>query len=212
MHASTDIRKVKCLDALSMSYSLLEYNYSHLYDKCAAIQESENNLSAALSYAWMIIDLVHRIREISQGIPGLSKRNKYLSRFLQETKVAEEYRHYIQHLRGELSKNPPNPFPVWGSLCWIDMNDSLLSHLAIFGAQLEGNRLGGAIYDREEKRWLSRVTLSIGDLTFSFDPIVEETLAFRDFILPWLINSYQPGVKVTNNVSFVSISASSLSS
>lgn len=205
MHASTDIRILKCLDGLHYSFELLEFNHSNLYEICCAINKDQSNLIPALSQCWSIIDLAHRIREISQSIPGLSQSNRDLMKFLRRTKVAEDYRHYIQHLRRELSKTSPNPYPVWGSLSWIDPQDNTNSFTAVIGAQIPGTSYAGCWYDTKEKKWVSKVTLAVGNLSFNFDQVYEAINEFRDFILPWILKLYQPGVKLRKDIPIFSV-------
>ena len=200
MHVSTDIRILKCFDGLHYSFELLHFNYQGLYEACVSINQNQSNLIPVLSRCWSIVDLVHRIREISQAVPGLNKKNENLVKFLHETNIAESCRHYIQHLREELSKTTPNPFPVWGSLSWVDPQDNSKSFLAVIGAQIPGTSYTGCVYDIKRRKWVSKVTLAIGNLSFNFDHIYEETITFKEFILPWLINTYQPSVKLKNGI------------
>ena len=205
MHASKDIRKIKCLDGLHYSFELLEHSYKSLYENCASIKTDPKYLIPALSQCWSFVDLVYRIREISQAIPGLSKRNRKLIEFLEITEIAESYRHYIQHLRAELSKKEPNPFPVWGSLSWVDPEDNNNSFLILSGAQIKGTNYTGCVYDRIECKWVSRVCLGVQNLSFNFDPIYEATIAFRDFIIPWVLSNYEPEIRITEKAPLFSV-------
>ncbi len=182
----------------------MEYNYKELYEKCASIKNNNEDLIPALSMCWSIIDSIHRIREISQAVPGLNKKDQNLISFLNETKIAEDYRHYIQHLRGELSKKNLNPFPVWGSLSWIDPDDECNSHLVIFGSQIEGTSYSGCVYDRFEGKWVSKVSLSIENYSFNFDPIYNASIKFKSFILPWIKANYKPGIDIKDKLPIIS--------
>lgn len=197
MHASTDIRKVKCLDGLHYSFELLDYNYSKMHESCLAINEDQNNLIPALSKCWSFVDLVHRIREIALALPGLSGKSEELCTFLNTTSVSEDFRHYIQHLRRELSKKEINNFPAWGTLSWVDGKDNSISYLIAIGAQIDGTSYSGCVYDNLNKEWVSKVCLAVQDKSFNFDPIYEECMKFKQFILPWIHSTYEPGIKVT---------------
>jgi hypothetical protein len=204
MHASTDLRNLKCFDGLYYSFEILEYNYKELYKKCASIKTNNKNLIPVLSMCWSIIDSIHRIREISKAIPGLSRRNKNLISFLNKTELAEVYRHYIQHLRKELSKKNLNPFPVWGSLSWVDPEDESTSHLVIFGSQIGGTNYASCVYDQIKRKWVSRVCLSIENYSFNFDPIYQESMSFKNFILPWIKSNYKPGIDIKGKLPIIS--------
>lgn len=205
MHAATDTRVVRCLDALSFSFSMLEHVHAELYPSCVSFLSDKNALPAAYWRAWSFIDLVHRIREVAQAVPGLSAKNKELSEFLSATELAETLRHYIQHLRGELSKTPGNSFPAWGNLAWVDANDPLLAHSAMSGAEVGQTTFGGCIFDRLERRWVSKVTLCAGDVSFNFDPIAEACLKFKEFVLPWMLKAYSPGVHLRSKLPIISM-------
>jgi hypothetical protein len=153
---------------------------------------------------WSFVDTVHRIREVAQAIPGLSRKNTELRLFLDTTIIAGEFRDYIQHLRSELSKLPGNTFPVWGSLSWVDPTDPQLTHTALAGAQVGETQFVGCVFDTVEGRWVSNVALSVGGLSFNFDPIFSACIRFRDFIIPWLLTSYAPGIQSQDELPIMS--------
>lgn len=196
MHASTDTRLVRCLDGLAMSFAMLDQIQQDLHMVCAAIKDNKQSLPGAFLRCWSFIDTVHRIREVAQAVPGLSNKTAELHLFLEATDIAEKFRHYIQHLRSELSKVPGNTFPAWGSLSWVDPNDSLLTHTALAGAQVGETRFVGCVFDTVERKWVSKVALSVNDLSFNFDPIFTACTRFRDFVVPWILAKYSPGIEL----------------
>jgi len=205
MHSSNDIRKVKCLDGLHYSFELLKYNYLTMYESCLAIKRDRSNIIPALSKCWSFVDSVHRIREISQALPGLSGRSKELGAFLDATNIAEDYRHYIQHLREELLKKDVNEFPVWGTLAWVDDEDNSVSHLVVIGAQIDGTQYSGCVYDTVNNKWVSKVCLGVNKKSFNFDLIYEECIKFKEFVLPWVHSTYEPGIQMTNEPPIITI-------
>src|SRR4051794_19349083 len=94
MHASADIRLVKCLDGLHFSFEMLEQANDGLYETCVRVKTDPAALAPALWRCWSLVDVVHRLRELAEAVPGLSKRNPDLVTFLGVTHVAEECRHY----------------------------------------------------------------------------------------------------------------------
>ncbi|MEA2558976.1 MAG: hypothetical protein QOH06_480 [Acidobacteriota bacterium] len=195
MHASTDIRLVKCLDGLHFSFEMLEHANDGLYDTCVRVQTDPAALAPALWRCWLLVDVVHRLRQLAEAVPGLSKRNPDLVAFLGATRVAEDCRHYIQHLRSELSRTNENPFPVWGSLSWVDPVDSTCSYTVLAGAQINNTAYSGAVLDTLERRWVSKVCLGVQDLSFNVDPIIDACRRFRAFIIPWVLSTYSPGIQ-----------------
>ena len=190
-------KQIKCCEGLHYSFELLDINFTTLYDKCIGIPENTENNLFALTQGWFIVDLVHRIREISQTVPGLSHNEPKLKNFLRETKVAEDFRHYIQHLRAELTKSDLIQTPVWGTLSWIDPEDKNCSYIAITGSRLENTSYPGCTFDIIQNQWISRVCLCIGDFSFDFDLVYEATQIFKEFIYSWMKNSL--GIEIKKN-------------
>lgn len=204
-HASSDIRIIKCYDGLHYSFQMLRHVQNGLWEDCLRIPEDNSALIPALWRCWSFIDLVHRIREIAQTLP-ISGKTPELKLFLAETKIAEKYRHYIQHLRGELAKQPEeNPFPVWGSLSWADAKDPTKCSTVFAGAQLPGTNYSGCVYDNLERKWASRVCLGTAKLAFNFDLIYDATLKFEEFIIPWMTSTYKPQITVQTTLPIISM-------
>ncbi|MDP1548828.1 MAG: hypothetical protein Q8L97_01525 [Nitrosomonas sp.] len=183
---------------------MLEHIHSNLHAVCAGVKANKVSLPSAFWHCWSFVDTAHRIREIAQALPGLSNKTPELRAFLDATIIAEEFRHYIQHLRRELSKIPGNSYPVWGSLSWVDPADPLLMHTILAGAQVGNTQYAGCVYDTFEHKWVSKVSLSIDGKSFNFDPIFDVCLQFRDFVVPWLLATYAPGIKFREELPILS--------
>lgn len=138
MLTALDLRKIRCFDGLHYSFQLLRNYHSGLWETCCKIPTDNSRVIPALASCWGGIDAVHRIREIAQSVPSLNMKHAELRAFLTATTLAEDCRHYIQHLRNELAKNPTNTFPVWGSLSWVDNINPERVHIAVLGAQIPG--------------------------------------------------------------------------
>ena len=190
MHVSTDPRLILSLDGLAISFSMLETIYGELQPACDRIRSDNEKLAEALLYSWFFIDIVHRIRRIAESLPGLSK-NAEARIFLDATSVAERFRHYVQHLDKELKKIPRNTFPVWGSLSWVDLEDKTLSYAVPAGSNVGQRDTHFTTYNIKTGEWVSNVSLNACDSTFNFDPIFAACSRFRDFIIPWICNTYK---------------------
>jgi hypothetical protein len=204
MHAATDIRLVRCLDGLALSFAILQHIHADLHVVCANVKSNKDALSPAFWRCWSFVDTVHRIREVAQAVPGLSTKTPELRLFLDATVIAKEFRHYIQHLRSELSNIPGNTFPVWGSLSWVDPEDPMLTHTVLAGARVGETQYTGCVFDTVERQWVSKVSLSIIGHSFNFDPIFAACMRFRDFVVPWLLATYSPGFKFEEEVPVIS--------
>lgn len=193
MHSALDVRKVRCLDGLNYSYQMLRHHYTGLWETCCEIPGANAKIIPALAAGWGFIDALHRIREIALAVPGLSPKHPEMQAFLAASAVAEDYRHYVHHLRGELANDPPNnSFPVWGTLSWVDPDNPTRSHMTILGTQVEGTNYTGCPFDAVEKKWASRVCLGLNGKSFNFDPIYLAAVKFEAFVLP-LLDENAPG-------------------
>jgi hypothetical protein len=202
------VRNIRCLDGLHYSFELLQHFQGSLYAVCCKIPDNNSNVVPALGYAWGFIDTLHRIREIARSLPRLSVKHPEVRHFLKATALAEEYRHYIQHLRNELSRDPPNTFPVWGSLSWIDESNNRRSYTVLLGSQIPGTQFSSCVYDRVKQAWVSRVCLSAAGTSFNFDHVYESVVRFREFILPWLTEALSGRVCVQGNLPILTVEIS----
>jgi len=189
------LRRILCLDGLHYSFQLLKYYHSGLWETCCQIPLDNTKVISALAACWGFVDTLHRIREIAQSLPDLSSKHIEMRAFLSASSLAEEYRHYIQHLRRELAKDPPNPFPVWGSLSWVDAENLKKSHTAFLGVQIPGTTYSSCVYDSQEKSWVSKVCLGVNEKSFNFDKIFDSAIRFKDFILPFLLEGSSDEIK-----------------
>ncbi|MFG6485553.1 hypothetical protein ACG04R_02655 [Roseateles sp. BYS78W] len=205
MRPSTDTRLIRCLDGLAMSFAVIDYLHADLHPLCSTLQSSPERLPVAFERCWSFVDAVHRIREIAQSIPGLSVKTTEVRIFLDATSLAEDFRHYIQHLRKELMKQPGNNFPVWGSLSWIAPDDPMLNHTVLAGAQIGETTYNGCVFDVVNRTWVSKVALSVGGRTFNFDLMHEACARFRTFVLPWIGTTYTAGIQVQTQSPVVSM-------
>ena len=103
MDEQLQLRMLKCLDGLHYSFLLLIDAYQGLYESCTQIPRDQSRLAATLLKCWSIVDLIYRIREISHSVPGLGRKHPDVRQFSSSTDSTECCRHYIQHLRSQLS-------------------------------------------------------------------------------------------------------------
>jgi hypothetical protein len=203
--SDVDLRLVRFLDAFRISFRILDLIHAELHDACARIIQGSDALAPALLRCWSFVDVVHRAREMAQAVPGLGRRCAERNSFLEDTKIADRFRNYIQHLRSELPKPVLDPFPFWGSLSWVDPDDPNCCHVAIAGAITKETKFAGCVFDTVERRWVSRVSLSVAELSFNFDPIYESSTKFREFIEPWLHDRLGGKVLVKSDLPVISM-------
>ncbi len=195
MHVRDDPRLMRFRDGFWFSREILQREHAEL--ETLRLQLYPNSMGGAVhavATAWQIVDVVHRVRDLAEGMPGVNKKAGSCTRaFLDATAIAERFRHYVQHLRGEVSKTEVNRFPVWGSLSWVSASDDRTLHTTFLGVMRPGIEFHAGVFDAQGNRWVSRVSLSIGHVHFNVDPIVGETTAFCDHMLS-VIDELQPGL------------------
>lgn len=195
MHAKDDPRLMRFRDGFWFSREILKREHAELEAlRLKLSPESMDDAVHAVATAWQIVDVVHRVRDLADGVPGVNKKaGSRTHAFLRATTIAERFRHYVQHLRGEVSKPEVDRFPVWGALSWVSAADERTLHTTFLGVMQPGTEFHAGVYDAQEDRWVSRVSLSVGRVHFNVDPIVAETTAFCDYVLS-AIDETQPGL------------------
>jgi hypothetical protein len=187
MHSKDDLRLFRFLDCIHYSLEVLNIQYNDLNSILAKLKPSDSSqIIRALAVSWSIVDSIHRIREVAQNIPGLGGDAPQLKSFLYDTRIVDVYRDYIRHLRNELSKTDLDKFPVWGSFSWIDNEDKKTCHTAFTGSVIGNVGFGSCVYDRHERRWVSKAAICIKNCVFNIDPCYESAKQFCRFILDWI--------------------------
>ena len=181
-----ELKKLRSAEALHYSFELLCLSHEVMWPAACRIPADNAQLFSTLAACWGFIDSLHRIREISQGAPGINTKSAEMRSFLAATRLAEDYRHYIQHLRREVSKNPPNSSPVYESLSWVDPEDVQTCHTVMLGVVPDSQTHTSCVFDTHENRWVSKVSLGIANYSFNFDPMWEAAVSAKDYLVPLL--------------------------
>lgn len=126
-------RQATFLDGIRYSVEMADLAYERLRQSLFVIttEMSKKDLGLApspfvgpFSDAWLIVDSVHRLREILEQMPGFAKRKSPPYQvFRRSTLGVKDFRHTIQHLRNELDVMAANGCPVWGVLNWVAVTD-----------------------------------------------------------------------------------------
>jgi hypothetical protein len=207
VHAKDDPRLVRFRDGFWFSRALLRRETAELETLRTRLRpEAREDLLHVVATVWQIVDAVHRVRELAQATPGMNQGDAAVRGFLASTPVAETFRHYVQHLRGELGKRDVDRFPVWGSVSWVTSTDDTMTFTAVTGSVPAGSEISGAVYDRLERRWLSRVSLSVRGIVFNVDPVVDATVSLCDHALA-TIAALQPDLPPLDNLLSFSFAA-----
>jgi hypothetical protein len=92
------------LDGLRYSFQMANLVFDRLKEtlneiaQCHSKDEyTEKQISSVLLDAWTLIDICHRVRELVQQMPRLTRKPPSFQVFLRETECIESLRHYVCH-------------------------------------------------------------------------------------------------------------------
>lgn len=195
MHAKDDPRVLRFRDGFWFSRTILQREHADLESRRLRLSpEALDDVLGAVAATWQIVDVVRRVRDLASGMPGVTKRpGSRTKAFLDATSITERFRNYVQHLRGELAKPEVSRFPVWGALNWVSASDDRTIHTTFLGVMLPGTEIHAGVFDAQENRFVSRVSLAMDGVHFNVDPIVAETTAYCDYVLG-VIDELQPSL------------------
>jgi hypothetical protein len=118
-------RTVLFLDGVRYSIETLDLAYSRLREALAFFESAERpagqvgrRILEAVTNAWVIIDSVHRLRELIQQLPQLRQKEPSVQLLERSTREAEDLRHFVQHFRNGIDGFVSRRMPLWGTLTW----------------------------------------------------------------------------------------------
>lgn len=167
-----DRKAVLFLDGIRYSLHMFDMTSTRLaqtLDSIGRTQVEPNELTDritwALSDAWLMIDSVHRLRELLEQAPRLKKNTPELQIFLRNTSGVEDLRNFFQHFRTEIDSFTELGMPLWGTLSWAYTNPNtgeLENHTIAPGTYFEGAWVASCTFDRDKGAFLEKVLLYAG--------------------------------------------------
>jgi hypothetical protein len=154
-------------------------------------QEFGGEIASALSDSWTIVDTAHRLRQLVDQMPGISKKDPSIQLFLRGTRIAEDLRNYVQHLRGEMDNLVALELPVWGTLSWRSAakpEGAQFGHIIIPGTFYQGLIMHGPTYglDRRIAKEVERIELAAGGHCIIIDEVVSKIKGFGSWVEKWI--------------------------
>ncbi|HVU36864.1 MAG TPA: hypothetical protein VHC95_00875 [Opitutales bacterium] len=190
------------MDGLRYSFAMaalattrLKAALDEIYFRIEKEECCEELIPAVMLDAWTIVDICYRVRQLIQQTPGLSQRLPEIQTFLHSTTQADKLRHYVQHLRSEISNASTSSSPVWGSLSWIPSFNKIC-HTIFTGNLLDGISVRSISYDREASRFTSELILEAGGIEIDLKEISDGLAKLKIFICAWI--DLQPNMKRSN--------------
>lgn len=193
-------RKVFYIDGLRYSFAMADVSARRLQEaldsiarRQAASDYSEHDVAAALLDAWTLVDMCHRVRELIQQTPGLSKREPAVQVFLRTTSQVEDLRHYVQHFRSGIATLPQPSTPLWGSLSWVSTDDETACYTIVTGNVVTGVAASTCSYDTHHHGFANRMMLFAEKDAVDLISLSEKLKDLKAFLLEWI--DKQPSFK-----------------
>ena len=115
----------------------------------------------AMLDAWVIVECIHRVRELLEHMPGLKQKDPVIQLFYRKTLEAKRMRNFVQHLKGEIGKVATRELPLWGVLSWrsADVDSTQIGHLLVPGTLYPGSKNHGPYFGEACKAPVSDLVL-----------------------------------------------------
>jgi hypothetical protein len=183
------------LDGLQYSFAMADIAAKRLIktlDSIALLQKTpeencKEEVASALLDAWSLVDICNRIRELVQGMPGLSvKKQPEIRVFLQNTEQVKPLRNYVQHFRSDIPKSPTLVSPLWGVLSWSPTNDPMACYTIFTGNITPGLTAPTLAFDTHKSKFCSQAMLFAGGNAIDLEFIAEQMSKIKTWMVKWL--------------------------
>jgi hypothetical protein len=200
--ANVDRRTVLFLDGIRYSLHVFDLTAARLTsalqllsDDDQPTEELATRIALAISDAWLLVDVVHRLRELLQQLPRLKKKEPTLQVFLRQTASIEPLRHFVQHFRTGIDTYAATGMPVWGTLAWVRDNPSTgePENFSIApGTFFHGAFVPTCTFDTVANKYVERVVLQAGKLSVDLASLYEAVYTFAPWYTQWFASAF-PG-------------------
>jgi len=152
-------------------------------------EEYTDAVVSALLDAWTLVDICHRVRELVQQTPQLSRRTPQVQVFLRATEDAKELRHYVQHFRSGITGLPRVANPVWGALSWVSTVNPMRCYTVFTGTVFPGVEVPSCSFDTQEGRFAHVLALTAAGRTVDLAAMADHLAKLRDYVEHWMARS-----------------------
>lgn len=196
------------VDGLRYAFSIAVHAATQLrasLDEISRLQRqgehSEPQVISAIHYAWTVVDMCHRVRDLIQSMPGMKAAFHPRRIFLDATLEIEELRHHVQHFRSGIGNTIGPTQPLWGVISWAETGYPLTSYTMATGALPEGTQFSGIAFDLHEFRHVEEIAMIAGGHRIDLLEVCRRMTVVHDEILRWLESR---GYKVTEGKTLIS--------
>jgi hypothetical protein len=179
-------------DAIRFSISIARAEANRARERVSQLEVSseggasnEHLVVPAVAALWSCVDAVHRLRELLEQAPRLKKNQPVLQLFLRNTVNVEPLRHYVQHLRGEITQLPAQPTPIWGVVSWVSATDPNRCFTVFTGTAFSGTSVYSCSYDTWQRRFAQQLILSVNNTSVDIPSLVSEIEALEPLVEQW---------------------------
>jgi hypothetical protein len=156
---------------------------------------TEEQITSGLLYAWTLVDICHRVRELVQQTLRLSHNLPGIQIFLRGTEQIKNLRHYVQHLRSGIPNIPVQSNPLWGVLSWTPTNDKTVCY-TIFSGNLAGGVYGNTpTLNTHNLQFTAEMKLMADGIEIDLNSILEHLKKVKICISEWLEQLQQPKIQ-----------------
>ncbi len=187
-----DIRRTFVVDALRYSFSIEDSDYHELWEILRSMEplfqaddDIETQVIRALSKAWSLIDLTHKVRRLIQQVRGLPQNTSDVQLFLRATERIDVFRNYFQHLSTEISKISGQSNPIMGSISWVG-NTPNESYTFIATSPCQDVSTPGLAVDTRTMEFTCDLQLSAQNQDLCLRTVHSKVQDLRAFFSDWL--------------------------
>lgn len=181
---------LRCLDGLRFAFQTCFAAHDRVRTVLRKIEANweqgaaTEDAIAASGDLWLIVDCLQRIRLLLDRAPVLPKREPDIQAFMRALQPVENLRHYIQHVKGEISGDDGGA-PLWGVVSWTGSDDSRECFTLVLGTLHLAQSLAGIAYDRQAGFFVRTLELSAGQDSIDVDSLVGRARRLDSQIGAW---------------------------
>jgi len=144
-------------DAFRMSIAMARLVHTRLWKTLALIEPRfqatgtfDSEIASAYSDAWALVDILHRVRDLSEQTHLLSAKDPPVQVFIRTTEPVKALRNHVQHFRSGIRHLPAKSEPLFGTLTWVSSENSQRCFSILSGSLAADLNSAGSVYDRHD--------------------------------------------------------------
>jgi hypothetical protein len=113
------------LDGIRLAFDMLAMAWTRLVDELTDISidretgASRSRLTTTYMNAWIVVDVLHRLRLLVNALPGLKRPPPEVEAAIRGLVEVRSVRDGLQHVDRELQNAATHQRPLWGTISWV---------------------------------------------------------------------------------------------